>query len=236
MTSETGRTRASSGSGDVRALRSADALHQAAVDLVTSGRRVSVAALAEASGRTRQTVYLHYPDANSVVLAATRAMLDAEVVGGDGTHWPGAAPPPVLVSLAQHLDTHRDFYRRVLEGPIAHDVSDAIAAYFRPGTRQRIEDAFGDRLPRETLDDLATFLHAGIRRLLTDWVMDPGTTTPSGIAGRCWLAARLLSERVPTTGFQPFVPNRMPQQAPTPPMPSVGDPGSGPTPFRPPSL
>ncbi|TIC85064.1 hypothetical protein E8D34_13395 [Nocardioides sp. GY 10113] len=236
MTAESRRRRASSASGDVRAQRSADALHEAAIALVLSGRRVSVAALAAASGVTRQTVYLHYADANGVVLAATRAMLDAEVgtgPSGDQMHWPGAAPPPVLVSLARHLEAHRAFYRRVLEGPIAEDVGDAIAAYFLPGTRQRIEEAYGDQLPRETLDDLTTFLYAGIRRLLTDWVVEPlSTTSPDQIAARCWRAARLLSERMaPTSGFQPFVPNRMLNQ-----MPSVGDPSGSPAPFRPPSI
>lgn len=174
-------------------MRSSRALFKAAIDVVTRGDKLTVAALADASGLRRQTVYLHFPDAPAVVLAATQDLLRREVTGTDDTSWPSDEPPAVLFSLAEHLAAHRSFYRRVLDGPIARPVSATIAAYFRPGTHQRVQDEFGEQLSDDELEDLTAFLLAGMGSLLEDWIVGENEETAEHAALRCWRAAHALS-------------------------------------------
>ncbi|MEU5096775.1 TetR/AcrR family transcriptional regulator [Streptomyces sp. NPDC020996] len=181
-----------------RAIRSQQALLSAAISLVTRGDKLTVAALAQESALTRQTIYSHYPDAAAVLLAATEDLIRREVPHDADTAWPSDKPPAVLGALTRHLWSHRQFYRQVIQSPVARQVGQTLNGYFRPGTRRRVGEEYGSQLPATVLEDMTLFILAGIGALLEDRILDPHDESPEDAAMRCWRAAHAPSARPAT--------------------------------------
>ena len=152
---------------ELRAVRSRAALFAAAVELV-SGRgsaNIPVTDLAEAAGVSRQLVYLHFGDRDTLLVAAAIDLARRELALGEQS---GRA---AVLATARHFAAHRAFYRALLTGSCAFTLTTALTDLIAPANRHVVLGLFGDRLRAGAVDDLAVFLTGGAGALINAWLL-----------------------------------------------------------------
>ncbi|GAA2694904.1 MULTISPECIES: TetR/AcrR family transcriptional regulator [Actinosynnema] len=182
---------------DRRVARSRAALMAAAVDLVAErGAAVPVTDLAEAADVSRQLLYQHFGDRDTLLVAAAADLVRRELL-------PHLADPRAprharLLVVARHFADHRPFYRAVLTGPCAWRLAEALAELFRTLiTTEALRANLGE-VDEQAARDLAVLISHGTGAIVHDWVVraeDP--LRPEELADRLLTVTSLLTPAPP---------------------------------------
>jgi AcrR family transcriptional regulator len=158
---------------------------RAAVTLV-AGRgttAVTVSDIAEAADVSRQLVYLQFRDRESLLLAAALDLAERELVPRI-TQSPDGGRMRVLATT-RHFAEHRSFYRAMLTGPCAFQLTKALNGLFSPFSEQLVHLMSDQRLPPELVEDLTGFVVGGWAAVFNTWVVeDPGPLDAEAFADR----------------------------------------------------
>jgi AcrR family transcriptional regulator len=173
--------RPSLGSADPRAERSRAALFAAAIELVSraGSTDVSLVALAAESGLTRQAIYLHFPDRDSVLVAAAVDLLSRELTEPSRRSDQPISP----LDVAEHFDRHRRFYAALMSGSCVGPLNRELLAVFVPVNERVVLALAGNHGPERTRD-LALFLTGGTEKLVTTWMLSADPESPAHFAER----------------------------------------------------
>jgi AcrR family transcriptional regulator len=169
---------------DRRVQRSRTALMAAAVRLVSerSTTAIPVTDLAEAADVSRQLVYLQFGDRDALLVAAAADLAERELI-------PGAGGPvddlhPRALALARHFAEHRAFYRAMLTGSCAFEMTRTLNRLFGPFSEKAARALFGELDPG-TAHDLAAFVTGGTAAIVNDWLIESeGPLDPEELARR----------------------------------------------------
>ena len=180
---------------DRRVFRSRRALLSAAVRLVSerSTTALSVTELAEAADVSRQLIYLHFGDRDSLLVEAALDLVRRELVPcveecGDDQR--GRA-----LACARHYAQYRSFYRAMLTGSCAFEMTRTLSRSFTWLTAQAVRTLFGE-LDEDTGADLVTLLGAGSAAMVNDWLIDGGESLdPENLAERLLRLGSVLAGR-----------------------------------------
>lgn len=154
--------------------RTRAALLSAAVTLVSARgtAHVPVSDIADAAGVSRQLVYLHFGDRDTLLLEAALDLTRCELAepweraGGKGCVRDHA------LAVARHFADHRDFYRAMFNSASAFALSRAVSGLLSPLRRESLEARFGEVLPRQVAEDLGAFINGGSAALVHTWVTE----------------------------------------------------------------
>jgi AcrR family transcriptional regulator len=159
---------------DRRVRRSRAALMRAAVALVSERgtAAIPVSDLAAAADVSRQVLYQHFGDRDTLLLEAAldlarRELLPAYSIAQQSP--PDRAP---ALAMARHFAGHRSFYRALLTGSSAFALNRALSALLIPANRRLVHLLYGDAPDHGLVDDLATFLTGGGAAFFNTWVVD----------------------------------------------------------------
>ncbi|RSM49109.1 TetR/AcrR family transcriptional regulator [Amycolatopsis balhimycina DSM 5908] len=162
---------------DRRVRRSRAALMRAAVGLVgdRGTAAVPVSDIAETADVSRQVLYQQFGDRDALLLEAALDLVRRELLKGPLDGLSGAGPGDErasMLALARHFAAHRRFYRALLTSSSAFALNQALTGVFLPHNRESIVRLLGDRLGRQGVEDLATFLTGGAGALVNTWVIE----------------------------------------------------------------
>lgn len=166
---------------DPRFLRSLKSLHGAVVELVEAQplEAISITTLVQAAGVTRPTFYQHFTDIPDAARQVALARLDAA--------FPVPEPFPehfeinaqsifrhvvdVALPVIQHLQQHRAFYLRVLDGAGNAAFFDEVVSFL---AGRFLPDAFELAALRQGArkDDLMAVMASGAMWLMIRWLRD----------------------------------------------------------------
>ena len=180
---------------DRRVFRSRMALLTTAVRLVSERgtAALSVTELAEAADVSRQLIYLHFGDRDSLLVESAFDLVRRELVPrveecGDDQR--GRA-----LAAARHYAQYRSFYRAMLTGSCAFEMTRTLSKSFTWLTAQAVRALFGE-LDEDTGADLVTFLAAGSGAMLHNWLIDGGESLdPEELAERLLRVGSVLERR-----------------------------------------
>jgi len=159
---------------DRRVRRSRAALIEAAIALVTERGTAAVplSDIAEAADVSRQLVYHHFGDRDTLLLEAAYDLVRRELV----ERFPGDAGHPTgrdgALAAARHFAQYRTFYRAVLTSPCGFALNKALSVVFLPINRQAIERWHPGELDEARAEDLAVFLTGGAAAFINTWLID----------------------------------------------------------------
>lgn len=147
---------------------------RAAIALVGERRTaaVPVSEIADAADVSRQLVYQHFGDRDTLLLEAATDLARRELLPSfaDAGSAPGGRAP--ALAMARHFAEHRAFYRALLTGSSAFALSRELTKLLIPVNRQVVRRIYGERLDPLTSDDLATFLTGGSAAFVNTWVVE----------------------------------------------------------------
>jgi AcrR family transcriptional regulator len=152
--------------------RTRAALLGAATALVSARGTVNVPVsdIADAAGVSRQLVYLHYGDRDTLLLEAALDLARRELAA------PCEEPATALVgrdralAVAQHFADHQGFYRAMFETASAYALNRVVSGLLAPLRSEALQARFGEAMPPSLADDLAVFVIGGGTALLSAWV------------------------------------------------------------------
>ncbi|MYR07799.1 TetR family transcriptional regulator [Gordonia sp. SID5947] len=177
---------------DRRVRRSRAALFAAAVRLVSERgtTAISLTELAEDADLSRQAVYSHFRDRDSVIVAAGIDLIERELFPAL-TECDDEAWGEMTLLAARHLAHYRAYYRAVGTGPCAYPAKQAVL-----GAVSSLHNQVGGQAVRGFAgDDAVTFVVGGCFDLFTRW-LDEGDDPldPEAMADRLLgLAGQLFS-------------------------------------------
>ena len=173
--------RPSRASADPRAERTRETLFAAAITLVTraGSSDVSLVSLAAESGLTRQAIYLHFPDRDSVLVAAAVDLLSRELIDPTMQRHEPISP----LDVAEHFYRHRRLYAALMSGTCVGPLNRELLAVFVPVNERVVLALAGDHGPERTRD-LALFLTGGTEKLVTTWMQSTHPESPLLFAER----------------------------------------------------
>jgi len=189
--------RSSRTSTDPRATRSRAVLFSAAITLVNraSSSDISVVALATESGLTRQTIYLHFPDRDAVLIAAAVDLLSRELIDPARRRGEMVA----ALDLAEHFDRHRTWYAALLSGSCVGRLNRELLSVFLPVNEQLAISLAGDQ-GAERNRDLALFLTGGTEKLVMTWMLSADPEPAQLFANRLVAVVEALTGSPATAG------------------------------------
>jgi len=159
---------------DRRVRRSRAALIEAAIALVTERGTAAVplSDIAEAADVSRQLVYHHFGDRDTLMLEAAYDLVRRELV----ERFPVDADHPTgrdgALAASRHFARYRAFYRAVLISPCGFALNKALSVVFLPINRQAIERWHPGELDEARAEDLAVFLTGGAAAFINTWLID----------------------------------------------------------------
>lgn len=160
---------------DRRVRRTRAALLGAATALVAARgtANVPVSDIADAAGVSRQLVYLHYGDRDTLLLEAALDLARRELA--EPCEEPAAAlfGRDRALAVARHFAAHRDFYRAMFETASAFALNRVVTGLLAPLRSESLQARFGEAMPPRLADDLAVFVIGGGTALLSAWVTGP---------------------------------------------------------------
>ena len=157
---------------DRRVRRSRSALLRAAVTLVTAQGTtdLTVSDIAEAADVSRQLVYQHFGDRDALLLQAAVDLADRELL--PRIKAPREDGASRTLAVAQHFADHRPFYRAMLSGSCAVELTKAFTRLLSPFNEQLVVRMSARPLTESTVDDLTTFVTGGWSALLYSWLIE----------------------------------------------------------------
>jgi len=146
---------------------------EAAVALVTEHRTANVAVsdIAEAAGVSRQLIYLHYGDRDTLLLEAALDLARRQLVDrwSDGAELVGRER---ALAAARHFAEYRVFYRAILTSASAFALNKALGDLLAPINRRAIEARLGGILDERQVGDLAVFVTGGGGAVINTWLIE----------------------------------------------------------------
>jgi AcrR family transcriptional regulator len=175
--------------------RTRAALLGAAIALVSARgtANVPVSDIADAAGVSRQLVYLHFGDRDTLLLEAALDLTRRELAE-PWQHLPCDAPVrDHALGIARHFADHRDFYRAMFNSASAFALSRAVSGVLAPLRRNSLEARFGEVLPPRLAEDMGAFINGGSAALVHAWVTETdGPLDPEAMADRLLAVGRVL--------------------------------------------
>lgn len=176
--------------------RTRAALLGAAVALVSERgtANVPVSDIADAAGVSRQLVYLHYGDRDSLLFEAALDLARRELA----EPW-GEAPGATIsrdraLAVTRHFAAHRDFYRAMFESASAYALNEVVSALLAPLRSSSVRVRFGSVLPPRLADDLGVFITGGGTALMHAWVAScDEALDPEAMADRLLAVGEILT-------------------------------------------
>jgi AcrR family transcriptional regulator len=181
---------------DRRVRRTRAALLGAATALVSARgtANVPVSDIADAAGVSRQLVYLHYGDRDTLLLEAALDLARSELAV------PCEKPPTGLfareraLAVAKHFVAHQGFYRAMFETASAYALNRVVSGLLAPLRSGALQGRFGDAMPPPLADDLAVFVIGGGTALLSSWVTGTDDELdPEAMADRLLAVERIVT-------------------------------------------
>jgi AcrR family transcriptional regulator len=175
--------------------RTRAALLSAAIALVSARgtANVPVSDIADAAGVSRQLVYLHFGDRDTLLLEAALDLTRREIA----EPWKQAPCDTSVrehaLAISRHFADHRDFYRAMFNSASAFALSRAVSGLLSPLRRDSLEARFGEVLPARLADDLGSFINGGSAALVHAWVTETdGPLDPEAMADRLLAVGQVL--------------------------------------------
>lgn len=156
---------------DRRVRRSRSALLEATVDLVTEHGTAAVplSEIAETADVSRQLVYQHFGDRDTLLLEAAVELLESELLprleGVGGTR-------ERALLVARHFASHRGFYRAVCRSSAAFALNRALTGLLLDAGREVARHALGEDAEEREVEDLSLFLAGGGTAFVNTWVAE----------------------------------------------------------------
>ncbi|GAA2138722.1 TetR/AcrR family transcriptional regulator [Glycomyces algeriensis] len=181
--------------------RTRAALLGAATALVSARgtANVPVSDIADAAGVSRQLVYLHYGDRDTLLLEAALDLARRDLA----EPWEDAPGEAVgrdhALAVARHFAAHQGFYRAMFATASAFALNQVVSGLLAPLRRESLLARFGGTVPDRTVDDLAVFVTGGGAALMAAW-LDSGEDPldPEAMADRLQSIGRLLTTALET--------------------------------------
>jgi AcrR family transcriptional regulator len=147
---------------------------RAAVVLVSERgtTNVSVADITETADLSRQVLYQHFGDRDTLLLEAALDLLQGALLSSPPEASAGASDRDHVLILARHFVEHRPFYRSMLTGPSGFALNRALSDFFLPLTRAKVAGRLGNDVDLQTVDDVAAFLTGGASDFFNTWVVE----------------------------------------------------------------
>lgn len=180
---------------DRRVRRSRAALTRAAVALVTERGTAAVplSDIAAAADVSRQIVYQHFGDRDTLLLEAALDLIRTELMpwlaeGDPGTDaesgaesdpetGPSTAPPTTpadareqVLLLTRHFARHRVFYRAMFNSSSASALNEALGGLFGAVNRRAFQERFAGTFGPQQIEDLTVFVTGGSASIVNAWV------------------------------------------------------------------
>ncbi|WP_237547440.1 MULTISPECIES: TetR/AcrR family transcriptional regulator [Streptomyces] len=184
---------------DRRVRRSRAVLMAAAVTLVSERGTadVPVAEIADTADVSRRLVYQQFHDRETLLLEAALDLARRELLPRITEDWSseGAVSAKAL-ALAEHMASHRRFYRALYTSPCGFALSKALNSLFLPVNRQAVCDTYGRQIDERTTEDIAAFLTGGWGDFIRAWVVeDPDPLDPHEFTSRLVHIASMVLRR-----------------------------------------
>ena len=168
---------------DRRVRRTRAALTRAAVALVTERGTAAVplSDIAAAADVSRQIVYQHFGDRDTLLLEAALDLIRTELMPWLAEDDPetdtNTAPPTTLVDtrdqallMARHFAQHRVFYRAMLNSSSASALNEALGGLFGAVNRRAFHEQFAGKFDPQQIEDLTVFVTGGSASIVNAWV------------------------------------------------------------------
>jgi AcrR family transcriptional regulator len=180
---------------DRRVRRSRAALTRAAVALVTERGTAAVplSDIAAAADVSRQIVYQHFGDRDTLLLEAALDLIRTELMPwlAEGDPEAGTeagtetdpetgtrtAPPTTpaeardqLLLLTRHFAQHRVFYRAMFNSSSASALNEALGGLFGALNRRAFQERFAGTFDPQQIEDLTVFVTGGSASIVNAWV------------------------------------------------------------------
>jgi AcrR family transcriptional regulator len=172
---------------DRRVRRSRAALTRAAVALVTERGTAAVplSDIAAAADVSRQIVYQHFGDRDTLLLEAALDLIRTELMpglaGGNAETDPETdtctAPPTTpadardqVLLMTRHFAQHRAFYRAMLNSSSASALNEALGGLFGAVNRRAFQEHFAGMFDPQQIEDLTVFVTGGSASIVNAWV------------------------------------------------------------------
>lgn len=194
----------SAASTDPRALRSREAVIDAAIELLSRpgapSTELTITQLAERAGVSRRAIYLNFETLENVFLHAVVALLGRafpERPFSLTSTTDTSTPPELLSRLARHLAENADFYTGVLTGPSSYLAVTYIRDTFHADTLTLLRTAAPD-----ADDQFVDFVLFGVVGMCTT-TLAAGPADADALAHRLWeTLRRCLPSFGPTASHQ----------------------------------
>lgn len=167
----------------------------AAIALVSARgtANVPVSDIADAAGVSRQLVYLHFGDRDTLLLEAALDLTRRELADPWKQAPCEAEVRDHALAISRHFADHRGFYRAMFNSASAFALSRAVSALLSPLRRNSLEARFGEILPARLADDLGAFINGGSAALVHAWVTETdGPLDPEAMADRLLAVGQVL--------------------------------------------
>jgi AcrR family transcriptional regulator len=168
---------------DRRVRRSRAALTRAAVALVTERGTAAVplSDIAAAADVSRQIVYQHFGDRDTLLLEAALDLIRTELMPWlaetDPETGTRTAPPTTpaeareqVLLLTRHFAQHRVFYRAMFNSSSASALNEALGGLFGALNRRAFQERFAGTFDPQQIDDLTVFVTGGSASIVNAWV------------------------------------------------------------------
>lgn len=156
---------------DRRVRRSRSALLEATVDLVTAHGTAAVplSEIAETADVSRQLVYQHFGDRDTLLLEAAVDLIGSELL--PRLDDAGETRERALL-VARHFAAHRGFYRAVCRSSAAFALNRALTGLLLEAGREVVGHALGEDADDREVEDLSLFLAGGGTAFVNTWVAE----------------------------------------------------------------
>lgn len=184
---------------DRRVRRTRAALLGAATALVSARgtANVPVSDIADAAGVSRQLVYLHFGDRDTLLLEAALDLARRELAESqDEAHSDDIGRERAL-AIARHFAAHQDFYRAMFNTANAFALSRVVGGLLAPLRCDALLARYGRTAPPRAVEDFAVFVTGGGTALMAAWLEsgeDP--LDPEAMADRLQAISRLLNTAI----------------------------------------
>jgi AcrR family transcriptional regulator len=148
-------------------------LFGAVVDTIGLGGSadVTIAALAQAAGLSRQVIYQQFGDRDTLVVETALDLLRRELlplINGGAL----LSPRERALLTARHFAEHRVFYRPILMSSCAFQFSRGLTELHLPPNRELVDQILGEDHDPQTAEDLAVYLTGGGIAFLIEWIIN----------------------------------------------------------------
>jgi AcrR family transcriptional regulator len=157
---------------DRRVRRSRAALTRAAVALVTERGTAAVplSDIAAAADVSRQIVYQHFGDRDTLLLEAALDLIRTELMPCLAEGDPEADARDQVLLMTRHFARHRVFYRAMLNSSSASALTEALGGLFGAVNRRAFHERFAGMFDPQQIEDLTVFVTGGSASIVNAWV------------------------------------------------------------------